>query len=898
MNTLFTLIIYPLKFLIEFAFSLFFHVFKKPGIAILGVSLAVTLMCLPLYIIAEKWQDIERNTQKKLAAGIKRIKQAFKGDEQFMILTTYYKQNHYHPLMALRSSFSLLIQVPFFMAAYSYLSHLTLLQGQSFFFVKDMGAPDAMFTIGNFSINILPIVMTLINCASGFIYSKGHSLREKLQIYIMAAIFLVILYDSPSGLVIYWTCNQIFSFLKNVFMRFKKPLRVLYACMVAAILFVDFYVIFIHQGSMRRRMSMAIVVSIFLFVPLFVKAINYLVDNVFSQLLKDKKQRFAIFITTAISLSLLHGFVIPGSIIASSVIEFSNIDNLGSPVVFIINSLMQSCGLFIFWPLCIYLTFGDKAKTLISVTFVIGLVAALLNTFVFIGNYGTLTRLITFSDSIAGKSSAIYMAVNIIAVAVIFVAVCLLIRYNHTKIISGITSVTMLASFAAGIAYIFGINNDFAEIAAVPEAEQKNELKPVLHLSKTGKNVVLFMLDRAENAFFDSIFDEEKSLNDIYSGFTLYPNTLSYGGHTIIGAPPLFGGYEYTPNEFNKRSDVKKIDKHNEAILLLPRIFSETAGYKVTVSDTSWANYSWIADMSVYNGYKNVTPLTLEATYTSLWMQQNPDKVRKNMISTAINRNMLYLSLFRSSPIVFRDLIYDDGLWWNTDTSSGDMQEFLDYYSELDYLPELTDFTEEGNTFFSITNDSTHANFELNPPEYVPSVKITQKGSGKYSDVAGYSSNIAAFKLVGDWIKYLKENDVYDNTRIIIVSDHGIGKSEVLGDYYGEFNDDFNRDHLHPMLFVKDFNAKGAIKKDYTFMTNADVPLIALKDIVENPVNPFTGKKLNDDIKKTQGAIVTTNSTWSPDQHGPYTFKIGDDEWYTVKDNIFDSSNWVKGKKN
>ena len=104
MNTLFTLIIYPLKFLIEFAFSLFFHVFKKPGIAILGVSLAVTLMCLPLYIIAEKWQDIERNTQKKLAAGIKRIKQAFKGDEQFMILTTYYKQNHYHPLMALRSS--------------------------------------------------------------------------------------------------------------------------------------------------------------------------------------------------------------------------------------------------------------------------------------------------------------------------------------------------------------------------------------------------------------------------------------------------------------------------------------------------------------------------------------------------------------------------------------------------------------------------------------------------------------------------------------------------------------------------------------------------------------------------------------------------------------------------
>ena len=81
LDLFFNLLIYPLKQVIEFSFSLFFHVFKNPGAAILGVSLAVTILCLPLYIVAEKWTDFERDIQKDLEPGVKRIKKFFKGDE-------------------------------------------------------------------------------------------------------------------------------------------------------------------------------------------------------------------------------------------------------------------------------------------------------------------------------------------------------------------------------------------------------------------------------------------------------------------------------------------------------------------------------------------------------------------------------------------------------------------------------------------------------------------------------------------------------------------------------------------------------------------------------------------------------------------------------------------------
>jgi hypothetical protein len=91
---------------------------------------------------------------------------------------------------------------------------------------------------------------------------------------------------------------------------------------------------------------------------------------------------------------------------------------------------------------------------------------------------------------------------------------------------------------------------------------------------------------------------------------------------------------------------------------------------------------------------------------------------------------------------------------------------------------------------------------------------------------------------------------------------------------------------------VKDFGAADGFFTDSTFMTNADVPNIALKGIIENPVNPFTQKPLYTD--KDSGVIIPTieYKPWS--RHGEYTYSIKDDEWLKVKDNIFKNENWTK----
>ena len=148
-DILYNIIIAPIELVIEFVFCFYKAKIGVAGImgAIVAVSLAVNFLALPLYNIADRMQEKERDMQQRLSHWVTHIKKHFKGDERFMMLQTYYRENGYHPLYALRSSLSILIEIPFFIAAYHFLSHSTSLQGARFAFLSDLGAPDGLLKI-------------------------------------------------------------------------------------------------------------------------------------------------------------------------------------------------------------------------------------------------------------------------------------------------------------------------------------------------------------------------------------------------------------------------------------------------------------------------------------------------------------------------------------------------------------------------------------------------------------------------------------------------------------------------------------------------------------------------------------------------------------------------------
>ena len=68
---------------------------------------------------------------------------------------------------------------------------ISAFEGQPFgSFLRNMGAPDQMLTIGSITLNVLPILMTIINIISSEIYTKGAPLKDKLMLHGIMSISL------------------------------------------------------------------------------------------------------------------------------------------------------------------------------------------------------------------------------------------------------------------------------------------------------------------------------------------------------------------------------------------------------------------------------------------------------------------------------------------------------------------------------------------------------------------------------------------------------------------------------------------------------------------------------------------------------------------------------------
>ena len=191
---LYTTLIRPRQLVFEVLFMLANRMINNPGMSIIVLSLAMNFLVLPLYRRADAMQEEERDIENKLHAGVAHIKKTFKGDERMMILQTYYRQNDYKPTYVFKGSISLFLEIPFFIAAYQFLSHLEILKGVSFGVISDLGAADALIHIGGYNFNLLPFVMTGINLISCVIFTKGYPTKTKVQLYSMAIFFLFFLF--------------------------------------------------------------------------------------------------------------------------------------------------------------------------------------------------------------------------------------------------------------------------------------------------------------------------------------------------------------------------------------------------------------------------------------------------------------------------------------------------------------------------------------------------------------------------------------------------------------------------------------------------------------------------------------------------------------------------------
>ena len=880
-NIMYTIAIEPLKLLFRILFMLAYMITNNYGLSIIVLSFSLNILLLPFYKKADEIQDEENRIQKKLEPGIKHIKESFKGDEQYMILDTYYRQNNYKPIYSLRSLTSLLLQIPFFIAASSFLSKLTLLNGESFLIIKDLGSPDGLF----FDFNLLPILMTIINVINCLVYTKGQPLKSKMQLYTMAVIFLILLYNSPASLSFYYLLNNVFSLARNIFCKLNNKIKILSLLLIVISSFSIVYIVFVSNFTV-----LASIISIFLCISLLIFGIFILLKNRFPIIKCDliHYDKY-LFLIGTLFLCVLLGLLIPSQVINASPEEFLNTTTYESPIKYIIHTFELAIGIFVVWFNIFYSLVNSNIKKLASVFICSLCFCAIVNSLFFKTDLGIMSNTLVY-ENVFNFSIFDYLF-NFVFIILLIVAVILLCK-RKKELVKKLMILITVASTMLSIMNIVNINNVVKSAQNRNDSMNNNVDEIKLTMSKNGKNVVLIMLDRAISSFVPYMFFERPELLEQFDGFVFYPNTISFGNCTNLSTPSIFGGYEYTPEELNKRNEELLSKKHNEALLMLPVLFNNN-NYKVTVCDPPYAGYSMIPDLSIFNEYQDINSYNTEGVF---YNDGGSDL-------DVLNNRLLLHSIFKASPTILSKNIYNDGKYLLSISEDSYYQFFNRTYSVLEKLRDITYIDENyEKTFISFQNSTTHApvvldneskKIEIDNDQYISKHITSINGETidiENNQVAHYCVNLASFSKIGEWLDYLKESGVYDNTRIIICSDHGnelyLNKELTI--------DEYDLLYHNPLLMIKDFNSKGySVSND--FMTLADIPYLLTDSIIDNPKNPFTGNALIEKEKIGKEFKVFSSDEWKIATNNGTTFIPGD--WYSVHDNCLDINNWSKEKR-
>jgi len=217
-------ILAPLENILKWLLLAFYSVVRNYGIAIILLTLLIKILFFPL---TKKGSEGTLRMQA-LAPKIKEIQDKYKGNPQKLQaeMANFYKQEGYNPLSG---CLPLLLQIPIFIAMYGLFNTHFDLRGASFIpgWIPDLSVPEYIVRSDSFKFPILGWDalrgLPFIYVASQLLYGKITQMpgqqsnsQMKFMLYVMPLIFFFILYNVPSGLLIYWIFSNLLTLVQQI----------------------------------------------------------------------------------------------------------------------------------------------------------------------------------------------------------------------------------------------------------------------------------------------------------------------------------------------------------------------------------------------------------------------------------------------------------------------------------------------------------------------------------------------------------------------------------------------------------------------------------------------------------------------------------------------------------
>ncbi|MBI5684839.1 MAG: membrane protein insertase YidC [Verrucomicrobia bacterium] len=201
-----------------------YKVIPNYGIAIIIITIVIKLLFWPIQAMSTRSMKRMQELQPLIA----KLKEKYPDEpqRQQQEMMKLYKEHKVNPM---GGCLPLLAQIPVFIALYNMLRTVIELRGAKFLWINDLSLPDTIFTVAGLPINPLPVVM----CATTLWQQKltptaNVDPTQQKMMMLMPLMFVFMFYSMSSGLVLYWTVQNLLSILQQwlALRDTKKPAAV------------------------------------------------------------------------------------------------------------------------------------------------------------------------------------------------------------------------------------------------------------------------------------------------------------------------------------------------------------------------------------------------------------------------------------------------------------------------------------------------------------------------------------------------------------------------------------------------------------------------------------------------------------------------------------------------
>lgn len=204
----------------------FYKITNNYGISIILMTILVKMVLFPL----SRKGAISQAKQQKLAPQMKELQAKYKNNKQKLQQETMkmYKEEGVHPL---GGCLPMLLQLPVFIGLMRLLQYSIEIRQAVFIpgWIDDLSRPDtigyfpaALPFLGGLRINILPLIMGAVSILHQKMMPKPadpQAQQQQMMFKFMPIMFVFLLYNWPSGLLLYWTMSSGLSVLEQYLLR-------------------------------------------------------------------------------------------------------------------------------------------------------------------------------------------------------------------------------------------------------------------------------------------------------------------------------------------------------------------------------------------------------------------------------------------------------------------------------------------------------------------------------------------------------------------------------------------------------------------------------------------------------------------------------------------------------